>query len=232
MRNLIPSYINMSFKLNEFIDDNKEAESKGMLKCSCGCDSFKIIREKWEPSQERDEAYSKLQELYKKYGSDKRYPTGNFVGIITNHKVDGKTYVVYKPYPYNSKIVILEDTTELDRIILNNIGRIPTLILAQCSSCNKTIEVFNSSKHGYDGVISEKKVDFETIKTKKIPKCRKCGHEERIVRIEFHYADFESVREDLGEKADVTNAFDWITIHLECANCNNIQKNYLDLETM
>lgn len=232
MKKLIPKHLAELFEISSCkykVDDSYD--TIGVLNCTCGCNKFLIFTEKWVQSPESKSAEKAINDLYDKYKKDPKYPIGN-----GNHFSQGncpdqpheKVYISY--HAYGKESVILEDITELTKQFMSS-ENIPTLVLAVCTQCNREIEVFNSSKHGYDGLICENKVDYKAIRIKKIPKCKKCGQEERLLRIEFHYEDLEGVRNDLPNK-DITNAFDWITIDLECTNCKNVQKGYLDLETM
>ena len=235
MKNIVPNYIKGFLEINKYIQNDKKAQdiTNGQLHCACGCNKFFVFREKWLQSEESKVAEKAINALYEKYKKDPKYPIGN--GNMFGESVcdlgdpKSKAYIFYCPSKRPS--IILEDITELQRAF-RSCESVPTLILAICSECGKEIEVFNSSKHGYDGLICENKREFSTIPRKKISKCKKCGSEERILHIVFHYEDLEGIKEDLGSDEDITNAFDWITIDLECTNCKKVQKGYLDLETM
>jgi hypothetical protein len=223
MGNTSPFYIK-----EYFVCDKKTRDSvSGRLQCSCGCGGFLVLREKRAQSQESKTAEKEINEFIEYHKKRLDFKVGNGNTISTSGFAD-KAVVTFMS---GLKKIFSFDITVLNKKFMS-VEIIPTLILAVCTRCNRTIEVFNSSKHGYDGCMSENKVNYEGIKNKKIPKCNQCAHEEQRISIEYHYSDLNGIRVAIQNEKELTNAFDWITVHLECANCKKARKNYLDLETM
>jgi hypothetical protein len=110
-------------------------------------------------------------------------------------------------------------------------------LTAKCKQCGKEILLFDSRYYGYDGVcnhIEHPDKQYGTdgkIKTKK-PHCEGAGYKVYVAFSNTGKDDLlvEQPIEGITEE-NWKDAFDWITIHLECSKCGKKTK-VLDFETM
>ena len=113
-------------------------------------------------------------------------------------------------------------------------------IEAQCESCGKQIVLYDSRKHGYDAFARKfdqgvKPLMFRTDGKLKQKRACTCGQESYKVSMVID----STGREDLFKETDGlitedtwTEAFEWITINLECPKCGKIKKSWFSQETM
>lgn len=233
MENGIPNYLKPYITITKAPRSLKEEFSvAGNIRCTCGSESFVIMREKWIQSKESKEAVQKINMLYGKYRKNALFTNGTLCETSTK---DGKWSIAYITYDNGENIKILEDITEL-RDIANSTPLIPTFFEAICSHCGKKILIFDSSKYGYDGILGSLKNDFSRdYKTIKKNKCRKCGSEASKISVIISSTGKDDLFAESSELINDSNwedAFDWITVNLKCSNCNKETKKYLDLETM
>lgn len=108
-------------------------------------------------------------------------------------------------------------------------------ISAICNQCGKELEIFNSTKDGYDGyLLTDKKVDFSYEEFY----CLKCKQNDFTIEIEYEFdtdkAAIKELKETMEEvkKEDITNTFGWISITIKCNHCGKVYKKIIDYECM
>jgi hypothetical protein len=224
MENGIPHHLKPYLIINKKSKNlNKNFIIKGKIRCVCGSETFTIIREKFNESNECKEAEKQISALLEKHKSIQNK------GYLSMIEIKGNWYIA------DDEERPLEDITKYQNIILSE--QIPSIYLeAICSQCGKKIIIFDSRKHGYDGLNMNKENDyindFETIK---ISKCRKCNSDfsKIIVKISnTGKGDLLSEGNDCINNSNWEDAFDWITIDLKCGCCGKRTKNYIEEETM
>ena len=230
MENGIPNYLKAYVVVQKAPGNVKEEFSvSGKIKCTCQSETFTVMREKLIQSPESKEADKKIQSLLKKYQNKKN--DGGHLCITSKHGKDYISHVEFKTGKEN----LLEDITELRKIAYSG-PLTPTFFEAVCSNCGKKILIFHSSKHGYDGIITTSKKEFtDEYKTIKKAKCRKCGKETSKIAVTISSTGKDDLFAEYGDLINDGNwedAFDWITIDLECSGCDKKTKKYIDLETM
>ena len=230
MENGIPSY------LKPYVVETKEPKTfedafvvVGDVKCSCGTETFNVIREREERTPESREAEKRIEEIAAKYESEQS--DGHTLCITSKQ---GRDYFAFVDFSTDEEH-FLEDITELQKVAFGG-PLTPIFLEAVCSRCSQRILIFDSRKHGYNGLIAETEKNYATdFKTRKKSGCRKCGNDtsEIIVKIS------NTGKDDLLSEQDgpVNNnnwedAFDWLTVDLKCGGCGSVTKKYLDFETM
>ena len=231
MKTGVPNHLKPYLEIeNEVIDENEEFTVKGKVRCTCGCDTFTIYREKWVLSPIAKEAGEKIQELYKKYREDPKLKKG----LVTQFEKN-KVYIVYKNYELRETIY-LEDITELEEKA--DTPLLPTYVEAVCSHCGKSIIVFDSSKHGYNSIVGKGIFKYaESFPVRKKRRCRNCKEETTKIVVTLSNTGKTDLFTEVDDRSIINdenweNAFDWITIDLECGKCGKQTKKYIHMETM
>ena len=113
------------------------------------------------------------------------------------------------------------------------------IVKLHCEKCSQEHLLFHAGKHGWDGFVCGGNT-FHPDNT--LPpiheKCENCNSELYHVQVWISSQgpdDFleECVANDDSFSAeDWVDGFEWITISLTCANCDAVQSDWLDLETM
>lgn len=112
----------------------------------------------------------------------------------------------------------------------------PVIIKVKSLILENEYEVFNSQLHGYDAIISTQKNMVDTVKFKKKRKCKFCSCETYRLYVNIHGTGekdllVEQPCEGINEK-NWMNAFDFISIDLECSKCKKGLKRWFEFETM
>ncbi len=109
------------------------------------------------------------------------------------------------------------------------------LIQATCVQCGAVCVIVDEAKHGYDGFVchSYQTADPGTLH----PHLCGCGSSQFRMTVSIEPEDEEQFMEevvaeepDSFQPEDFVNAFSWITIDTQCADCG-VQENWIDLET-
>lgn len=114
-----------------------------------------------------------------------------------------------------------------------------TNVHAKCTSCNQKYEIFDYEKHGWDGFVCN--TVYNTIKQMHNLTCSNCNNNNYKLFITIHsqgkedFIEESSLKNSLGTTLDIgdwINAFEWISIDLECSDCKQKLLGWLDFETM
>ena len=112
----------------------------------------------------------------------------------------------------------------------------PVIVKVKSLKSETEFEIFNNFLYGYDAIISNKEKTTVPVKYKKKSKCRKCGCETYKIYINLHNTGKKDLLKDQPceyiNEENWTNAFDWISIDLECSNCGKLTKQWFEMETM
>ena len=107
-----------------------------------------------------------------------------------------------------------------------------------CTKCNKTIELFDMAKHGYNGFVCQEDPSAEDAEHS-VYSCYKCGGDEFEIRLGIIPGDREQFVEEVVSNEpdrftedDYIEAFGDICISLSCVNCKKDIVNWLEMETM
>lgn len=113
------------------------------------------------------------------------------------------------------------------------------IVTLHCEKCGKEHLLFHVGKHGWDGFVCKGNAFHPDDPQPPIQeKCETCNCELYLVKVWISSQgpdDFleECVAHDDSFCAeDWVDAFEWITVSLTCANCDDTQCDWLDLETM
>lgn len=123
---------------------------------------------------------------------------------------------------------------ELYRSDGQNVAVTPIVVKAVTSDLNTEVELFHSLRNGYDAMISAEQT-YLPVKFKKKNKCRVCACETYKIYVHIHNTGRQDLMECDCEKItdkNWTNAFDWISIDLECSKCGKKTKRWFETETM
>lgn len=214
---------NPKYLLNklETIEENPD-NTISALKCDCGCKAFKVFKR-----------------FFKKTNIDKEFEkiiTKNYTSTSIQI-VDDNTSVICKWIDNNGNIIHQEDITNIMQIFKNQPEEYE-YILAECRECKKNVLVFDERIYGYNGIISnyEKNQNYSNnyVDKQTIP-CSKCKTKYYKVIIRFYSTGKEDIIKNLDSvfnEDNWTNAFEWITINLQCNLCGKEKKNWFDFETM
>lgn len=113
------------------------------------------------------------------------------------------------------------------------------IVNLHCEKCGQEHLLFHAGKHGWDGFVCRGSTFHPDMTIPPIQeKCENCGTESYRVQVWISSQgpkDFleECVAHDDSFSAeDWVDGFEWITVSLTCANCDTVQRDWLDLETM
>lgn len=108
------------------------------------------------------------------------------------------------------------------------------LVKVECINCGTEYLLFDKDFHGWDGYLCH---DDNAALAPRPPleswKCRKCNSESHSIILEFSYGDLDDIKEDLGEFQidNYWDAFEWISMDVECGNCGEKTDKWVDYET-
>ena len=110
------------------------------------------------------------------------------------------------------------------------------VIKAICPDCNKEIMIFNDSLHGWEGfVCNEGNIIRLSNNSFSNWECEQCKQKKFNVELSIRSQGKEDFMEETGgnfNEADWIEAFEWITININCAHCKNSFKEWISFETM
>ncbi len=136
-------------------------------------------------------------------------------------------------YTKEHKFHPLKDIIELNQK-MKNFPPIPLICSAKCTHCEKEILIFDISKHGYNALTTNTKY-LNNYKMQKKSSCRKCKNDIYKVHVKIDHMGKDDVLQEGSNVISEENwvdAFDWITIDIECSKCGNISKSWVNLEVM
>ena len=108
-------------------------------------------------------------------------------------------------------------------------------VIVNCKECEKEYVLFDESKHGFNGFVNE---DCRTASNDSLKElsCKTCGSRYFFVNVGIEAEDKNQFVEECVNEfperftaEDYVDSFDWITITLCCANCNE-SVDWIDLE--
>ena len=107
-----------------------------------------------------------------------------------------------------------------------------------CTKCNKTIELFDMARHGYNGFVCQEDPSAKEAEHS-VYSCYKCGGEEFEITLGIIPGDREQFIEEVVSNEpdrftedDYIEAFGDIWISLRCINCGKDIEDWLEMETM
>ncbi len=114
---------------------------------------------------------------------------------------------------------------------------IPVMLQAKCKQCGKVILVFDESQNGYNAIVEAAegyhyRKEYSVVY--KSP-CRKCGADSYKLEIKILNTgkkDLYMGSGDIINESNWDNAFEWVSINLECSSCGRKSKKYFEYETM
>ena len=223
----IPAHLVKIYKLDRSIDDMmSDFKTHGSIICECKNLNFYVYKTKEMASKDYLEYLEALKTIGNKY---KTQLGPNEMFFIVNIK--GRTFLGSETIGVENKR-IYEDITEIQKKLKES--SIPTVVKLKCAVCGKEYEIFNSSKHGYDGIISNKKYEGKIPMTKK-RRCSSCNGETYQVELTISNTGKKDLMEEGGEyitEENWTTAFEWISVDLSCSTCGKKYKKWFDMETM
>lgn len=111
------------------------------------------------------------------------------------------------------------------------------VIQAECIRCGSRWTVFDMSRHGYNGYVCHEGVEVPDSELKPYG-CPECGEDQFLVEIGIELEDPEQFAEEViawepekYSEEDFVDAFDWITIPVECACCHHRVRDWVNFET-
>ena len=247
---IIPKYIKNNARTGSVKGETETCE----IICDCGSDVFKyryIYFKRSYPFMEKmAEIEKKAEEMRdKRIGPFKNYTEENeikYMCLWTGGGELGKNcwmYVIGElGKDYGSLEEAIKDKNYIGHFFMEDDDS-PTIyeyLVAKCKKCGKEIVLFDSRCHGYDGMCNhfdepDKQYAADgNMKTKR-EHCKDAGY--KIFLTFSNIGKEQLLCDNVGDGTDVVteenwrDAFDWITIKLECANCGK-KKKILDLETM
>ena len=112
----------------------------------------------------------------------------------------------------------------------------PVIVKVKSTQLKNEFEIFNSLLYGYDAIISNKQEMAMPTKYKRKSKCHICGCETYKIYINIHNTGKKDLLEDQAceyiNEDNWVDAFDWISIDLECSDCGKKTKEWFEMETM
>ena len=112
--------------------------------------------------------------------------------------------------------------------------RVPVVVKLRTEDLAREILLFHSMLHGYNAVTSPVS-EPPPVKFQQKSKCRACGCRTYRVYVNIHNTGKEDLLAqgiDEIDEENWTNAFDWFSVDLQCANCGKQRKNWFEMETM
>ncbi len=105
-------------------------------------------------------------------------------------------------------------------------------ITAKCVLCDVEHILFDKDFHGWDGFVchSLKRASRPRL-TLEVWKCLSCGSKGHTVEITLSYSDNMDEDIDGFPIENMADAFEWITIAIQCQNCGLVTEKWIDYET-
>jgi hypothetical protein len=126
---------------------------------------------------------------------------------------------------------------DIDKVIKvkNVYGNDFLIVKVKCINCNKEHLIFDDDFHGWNGFIcGDDSKNLERPKSK-IWACNKCRNINHSLAVTINSQGQEDFLEGAGkefDKNDWLEAFEWITINVECKNCGERNEEWISYETM
>lgn len=114
-------------------------------------------------------------------------------------------------------------------------GKYFLIIKVVCNDCSSQHLIFDNDYHGWNGfVCGGDNRDVERPQTKQW-NCDKCANEIHKMTVQINSQGKDDFMEEGGDEFGEENwveGFDWITIEIECSNCNKTNPEWISYETM
>lgn len=111
------------------------------------------------------------------------------------------------------------------------------VIQAECNGCGSRWPVFDMSRHGFNGYVCHEGVEVPDSELEPY-RCPECKKDRFLVKLGIEVEDPEQFAEevvayepDIYSEEDYVDAFDWITIPVECACCGHRVRDWVNFET-
>lgn len=139
----------------------------------------------------------------------------------------------------NGCVAYLDITVEY-KILSEKLAKMSTgytYLTAKCQKCGKEILLFDSRMHGYDGLIEslegkERNHDSTGTTKQKKSHCKDSGYKIHMTFSSTGKEDLITETDGLITEENWKDAFDWLTVDLECGKCAKLTKSWQDIETM
>lgn len=106
-----------------------------------------------------------------------------------------------------------------------------------CENCSKEWLLFDLSKHGYDGFVCHDGMELSENTKLKVYTCPECDGKSFGISLGIETEDQEQFMEEVVdefpdeyEEEDYVDAFNWLTVSLECRGCKCRLNQWLDIE--
>lgn len=229
MKEFIPKYIlenNIDCLVTQFEQDESGYRISFYIKKD-GESNFIVSKAKHSISPKLMQYRKRIKELQEKY----KHLLVDGTCFTTSFK-DNRMYFGYNNP--NKEDILLEDISDLKNLLVAE--DVPEIIIITTPLSNEVIKLFDSSKNGYDAIVKPINCSDRFVKFKKKTKCHTCSCETYKVYMNIHSTGKNDLLEDQVceyiTEENWTNAFDWISIDLECSNCGKKIKRWFELETM
>lgn len=93
----------------------------------------------------------------------------------------------------------------------------------ECSSCDRTIEIIDTNRHGYDGEYGYGSATIRGQGDRKSFACRSCNAMTFRVETCFQHSHFDHVQDEPELKPVAQNYFDWFACTGICISCGEEQ---------
>jgi hypothetical protein len=135
-------------------------------------------------------------------------------------------------------IGLVGDSHEYDKIKViktKELGNNYFLILrVSCNICGRDYLIFDADHHGWNAFVAggdSKNSPRPSVEVWHCNKCNKTNHSLMVKINSQGKADFMELGEDFNEN-DWVEAFDWITVGVQCNACNEKNIEWISYETM
>lgn len=109
------------------------------------------------------------------------------------------------------------------------------IVKAKCKQCGQEIEIFDSGRHGWNGFVCHDDFLDCSLPFNKYT-CSECGQDIFKVSVYISSQGKQDYMEEADDEAfsedNWVNAFEWISLSLNCKKCSYVENGWLDMETM
>ena len=219
----IPKYLRDKARVKDFILNSDGSYSISVVININGNEDFGLLYNYHTKSEEEKKYYSWVKKFKKQYAE--KWTSG---------------------YDMTSKIVgnreIFGCTKNGEYFDLDFYSPVPT-----CSNFHKIIkaldltskiefEIYNENLYGYDAMVTNQAQNMQCEKFRIKNSCKICASDKFKINMTFRNTGKKDLLEEQPCKEiteeNWTNAFDWVTIDLECASCGKKIKRWYEAETM
>ena len=139
----------------------------------------------------------------------------------------------------NFHITIYADTEKGYPVVCGYNDSYALIVKAVCMDCRRKHLIFDSNKHGWNGFVCHEDVEVPDEKLVRW-NCTKCGCDTHGIKLGINSHGKQDFIDESGiadgdsdfSEDDWVNAFDWITIDINCFKCMRHDKKWIDFETM